>query len=86
MSKNTGKISLSYADIADELGVPKLTLQNFVKWWQRSKDKKAFKPDAWGVSETAPQHVFRRLTAEAIKKAYTEQRILKLWKKAPKKD
>jgi len=73
---------LNYADIAKELNVTTSQLQNFVKWHQRNKDKRAFKPDTIGVSVTAPQHRFERKKADRIKDAYIKQRVDKSWKKS----
>jgi hypothetical protein len=38
------------------------------------------------VSATAPQHLFKVDTADAMKKAYIEQRVLKTWKKTKAKE
>lgn len=75
---------LSYAEIAKELNVTASQLQNFVKWWQRNHDKRAFKPDGWGVQTTAPGHRFERVKADRIKDAYIKQRVDKAWKKSKK--
>lgn len=72
---------LSYADIAEKLGVTTSQLQNYVKWHQRHRDKRAFKPDGVGVATTAPGHRFTESKAQRIADAYTKQRILKAWKK-----
>lgn len=72
---------LGYQEIAAELSqehgltVTKTMLQQFVKWFQHYRDRKAFKPDRWGQSATAPRHEFKRVTADAIKAAYVAQRI-----------
>ena len=75
------KVNFTYADIADELNVTKSKLQSFVKWWQRNKNPRAFRPSGWSVSATAPQHYFGRKMAEEIKRAYITQRVEKAWKK-----
>lgn len=78
---------LGYKDIAAELTlkvgktVTRQRLQQFVKWHQRNVGTNDFKPDGWGVKSTAPQHVFKRRAAERMKKAYINQRVLKVWKK-----
>lgn len=79
---STPKQQLTYADIATELGISKIKLQSFVAE-ERDRRKTEWVPDASPKGSVV--HYFSRRTADALKRAWTERRVTKTWKKVDKK-
>lgn len=76
------KQMLTYASIALELGVTVSKFQQFVAEERRRRGN-PWTPDASPAGST--QHFFTRLTANALKTAWTRRRVKRTWKAKKKK-